>query len=252
MEDRRDLEVIRQQLNTIAEQLARLTEAAERQRAWDELAAELAPSLRAAHDTAREQLAEVQPHVNRDELWHLFRHLACSAGDISAVLEQLESLRDLLADAAPLTVEASETLIERLDDLERRGYFAIARELGAVLDRFVRELEPSLVRQWSAQVPAVVATARELGEMEAAGLAAHTLARLRAARQTPEAPPPSLGSLLRRLRQPEVRRGLALALELVAALGSASPARRADPETQSTRTDEGDPHAYRDIGRHAS
>ncbi len=240
MDDNQQLEAIQRQLDVIASQLARLADDAERQRPWSELASEIAPTLRTAHQAAQAQLAEIKPYVNQEDLFYLMRHFACNAGDLIAALEQLESLRDLVADAGPLTVEASESLIERLDELERRGYFAVAREVAALVDVFVRELDQASIRQWRAQVPELMAAAKDLGQPETMALAARVASRLRQALQKPIERPPSLWRLLMRLRQPEARRGLAIAVELLAALGATRHLDGASPEVDTDHAAKGD------------
>lgn len=208
-------------LDQLNERFERLAAAWEAQRPWHEVALDLAPTIQSGRAALATQLAAIEPYVDREELLELAKHLAASAGNIIAALDQLQNVRDLLSDAAPLTVEMSESLIERLDDLERRGYFALAKQLAYVLDCVVRQLDANEVRRLGDQIGPLFQTVRTMNQPEVRSLVAAAVAGLQAAGRASQAPPPSLWTILTRLRDPDLRRGLAAGLEFLRSLGAA-------------------------------
>lgn len=230
-------------LDQLNERFERLAAAWEAQRPWHEVALDLAPAIQSGRAALATQLAEIEPYVDRQELLELAKQLAASAGNIIAALDQLQNVRDLLSDAAPLTVEVSESLIERLDDLERRGYFALAKQLGYVLDCVVRQLGADEVRHLGDQIGPLFQALRAVNQPEVRSLAAKAVAGVQAAGRASQAPPPSLWTILTRLRDPDLRRGLAAGMEFLRSLGAAPvalgvggpPERKQDPSECSDR-----------------
>jgi hypothetical protein len=176
------LDRIAARLEALAE--AQAAERRERER-WADLVHELTPVAQAAMAMASDELAELNRDVGADDVTRFARTLVRSLPQLEALLAQLASAGELLHEVTSLTGDGMGALSDALARAEQRGYFAAARSGGAVLDRM------------------------------AAVLAAD------AADGAGPAEPPSALALLRQLRDPQTRRGLARALDLVRALGDA-------------------------------
>lgn len=136
-------------------------------------------------------------------------------------------LEDLVADVDPLLPEVTAAVVEQFDLLEQRGYMAFARETAGVLDRIVTSFGAEDVRQLGDQVVLILNTVRAMTQPEIMSLLGGLSGQLQAAERHPERMPDSTVGLLRQLRDPEVRRGLAIALSLLKQV--AQP--YADPES---------------------
>lgn len=131
----------------------------------------------------------------------------------------MSSTYDIHDTHAPV-VENEVAALHRLLDEQRRVLAEQTRMLQA-LDARREEIEELVVDMMPVANSAMLMATRALEAAEgstAKGWAVATLAELSSVR---DAPAPGLRELLRRLRTPDVRRGVALALTLLAAVGSA-------------------------------
>ncbi len=208
------LEALHAKLDRLVEQvdfLSREMEELRQQRElWTDLGRDLAPVMESLYLMAVEQLEELSPYVQLEDLWRLLLRFLRSARLLDQLLQELETLHDLLHDLGPVVHDASLLAINKLDELEKKGYFALLKELAQTLDALVTHIRPE-----------------DLQRLRAALLSA-----LEQARQAQEQPP-STWRLLQMMRDPDVRRGLALGLYLLKALGNGSAQAAAAPKNGS-------------------
>ena len=221
------VDLLTQQMQAQTDYIRALTEFTEaqmrRQREWDDLRADLTPIVNDLYLVAVEQMAELEPHVQLEDLLNLLKRLARNTRTIERMLDQLESLSDLLQDASPIVNEAVFSLIAQMDAMEQRGYFRLAREGQYVLDNIVAAFGPQDVRQLGDNIVTILTTIKEMTQPEVMTTVqslAHTVRRVEA---QPPAGPTSLWSLLKQMRDPQVRRGLALTMEILRTVGEEPP-----------------------------
>jgi len=164
--------------------------------------------------TASNELEEVAPHFETDDLVHLLKKLLRNTRNLSHMLDRLESLSDLLDDAAPLQKQAFLNLLASLDELDRRGYFTFLAELREVADRVVTSFSPEDVRLLGDNIVAILSTVRSFTQPE---ILSALNAALRVYRHLDDEVEGKVGfrRLLREARSPEARRGMMLGLTLL-------------------------------------
>ncbi|MER2599955.1 MAG: DUF1641 domain-containing protein [Caldilineales bacterium] len=218
------LQTLNAKVDALTAQMQQLTDYLEsqqrRQREWDELKADLTPIALDAYQVAVDQLAEIEPHVRLEDLLELLKRLARNTRSIEGLLDQLESLSDLSRDAMPIVNDAVLMSVQQLDALERRGYFRLAREGQYVLDNIVDNFGPDDVRQLGDNVVTILRTVKEMTQPEIMGMMRNLAGGLRQAEVNPETVDTSLRSLYRQLRDPQTRRGLAITLGMLRAMGA--------------------------------
>jgi chromosome segregation ATPase len=127
-----ELAAVNRKLDQLTAQVAFLAEEAEnarRQRMmWTDLQDDLSPIVRDLYDVAEEELTSLRPHVELDDLLHFVRRLARNVRTFNEMLDQLESAKDFLADAAPITRELIDEVTVQMDQMERKGYFGFVRQ----------------------------------------------------------------------------------------------------------------------------
>ncbi len=139
---------------------------------------------------------------------------------IAKQLQQLIDARqpwaDLTKDLGPITKAMMDTSVQQLAHLDERGYFAFANEMLYLLDRVVEDYDPAdlhALADSAANIldtvkvltqPAVLAAARDLAEVIAAG--------------EPK-PVGALGAVRRIGREKDIQRGLGFALDLLGTIG---------------------------------
>ncbi len=223
------LQELNQKIDLLATQVNYLSEqaqVAERQRNdRSELVRDVTPLANQAFELAVEQLEEVQEYIDLNDLLRLFKRLLRNGRNIEKMLDQLESLADLLETVGPLADDAFGKLVDLLSSLEAKGYFTFARGGGHVMDQLVASFSEQDLLKLGDSLPLVAGLVKEAAQP---GVIDFTQAALDQAKVELGKPvDTSYFGLLRQLRSPEVRRGLALTLRLLQVVGT-----QVNPQTQ--------------------
>jgi len=177
---------LNQKIDLLTSQVTYLTEQAgiiERQRVERaELVNDLTPLANQAFELTIEQLEEIQEYIDLSDLLRLFKRLLRNGRNLEKMLNQLESLSDLVETMSPLADEMFFKVVNSMADLEQKGYFALAREVRRIADNLVASM-----------------TEQELQSLDI-----------------------SYSSMLRKMRDPDTRRGLALTLRMLQVIGGQS------------------------------
>jgi uncharacterized protein YjgD (DUF1641 family) len=214
-------------IDALAAQVAYLSEQArqaERQRQErSELVRDLTPIADQAFHLAIEQLEEVQEYVDLSHLLRLFKRLLRNTPNLERMLDQLEAVSELADTLGPLGDQAFERAVQTLSDLERKGYFAFAREGVRLADTLVTSFNERDVRRLGDNIVLIANTVKDMTQPEVLNFVRSTL--LLAEHELEQPLDISTFGLLRQMGDPRVRRGLALTLRVLRAVGSqAEPA----------------------------
>jgi len=133
---------------------------------------------------------------------------------------ELEPLRDLAAEVGVLSGPAMDAVTSRVADLDERGYLGFARSGGRVVERIVASFDEDDVEALGDNVVLMLETLRDLTQPEILQLLRQTAGSVSHLDVPADATPPSTFALLKQLRDPEVRRGLARMLELLRTVGT--------------------------------
>lgn len=225
-----EMAAVNRKLDQLTAQVAFLAEEAEnarRQRMmWTDLQDDLSPIARDLYDVAEEEMASLQPHVELDDLLHFMRRLARNVRTFNEMLDQLESAKDFLADAAPITRELIDEVTVQMDQMERKGYFGFVRQGMYVADQIVTSFSEEDVRQLGDNVVLILNTVKALTQPEILNLANNLTSAFEEVENHAEELPTSLFGLLGQMRDPEVRRGLAVMMEVLKVISRQRPARK--------------------------
>lgn len=206
-------------LDRLTAQVAFLAEEAEiarRQRLiWSDLQEDISPIIRDLYNVAEEEMVTLRPHVELDDLLFFVRRLARNVRTFNGLLDQLESAKDFVADAAPLTKEMINEITGQLDQMERKGYFGFLRQGMYVADQIVTSFGEDDVRQLGDNVVLILNTVKALTQPEIMNLANNLTSAFEEAEDHAEELPTSLFGLLGQMRDPEVRRGLAVMMDVL-------------------------------------
>jgi uncharacterized protein YjgD (DUF1641 family) len=150
-------------------------------------------------------------------------HISQQLDELTAELRRERARRDaweeLLADAAPVARQALTSAIGRLDEAERRGYLGFARSGAGVVDRVVASFSEDDVEALGDNIVLILETVKEMTQPEVMAMLRRTVAEVSEPADDPTGPP-TLRALLRELRDPDVRRGLARLLAMLRTLGT--------------------------------
>ena len=181
----------------------------QRREAWVELLEDVRPITTQAFEMAVNQLDEVEEYVDLGDLGHLAKRLLRNTRNLEQLLDRMESMIELVDDAAPIGRTAFISLMQQLEQFEQKGYFAFGKEAAGIVDQVVSSFSPEDVHALGDNVVLILNTVKEMTQPEVLTMLRRTASAVR-----DEEPPAdiSLLSLLRQMRDPAVKRGLAKAL----------------------------------------
>jgi uncharacterized protein YjgD (DUF1641 family) len=212
---------LNQKIDALTTQVAYLTdqaELAERQRAdRAELMRDLTPIANEAFRLSVEQLEEIQEYVELGDLLRLVKRLARNGRNFEKMLDQLESMMDLAETVGPLANEAFGKAVDEMTKLERKGYFSFARGGMQIMDNVVTSFSEEDVNRFGDNVVLILNTVKDMTQPEIMNFVRNTL--LVAEQEIDKPVDISYLGLTRMMRDPEVRRGLALTMRVLQVVG---------------------------------
>jgi hypothetical protein len=221
------LDALEAKLDLLTEQMAVLTaDAVERRRRHDvfeELTGDLAKVSEDAMSMATRELDSLSQTADLADTLRLLRRLVEVAPTLERALVGLSAVAELVDEAAPLGSDVMALLTERLDAADRKGYFRFASASIGVVDRVVTNFDEHDVEQLGDNVVAMLEALREVTQPEMLAFLARMIDAVKTEQRAVDAEPtepPSLWSLARQVRDPDVRRGMARALHTLRAVSS--------------------------------
>jgi hypothetical protein len=189
-------------------------------RATQEQKKGLPPQIDQAFKTLLLELADADNEYRVDDLAFLIKKGLRSINNLTFALDQLENLIELVRTAEPLLKVTIPAIIASLDRLERQGLFAMGLGLLGALERVAERHEPAELARLGDVLSVVLD----------AGCRLTSPASLRFLEQALSVPSRvdldqtrevTIGGLFKAMRDPKVRQGLGVMLELTRALAPA-------------------------------
>lgn len=207
---------LNRKIDLLTSQVALLTEEAlqqqRRRQEWQELQNDLTPIASDLFRISVNELEEVESYVQLEDILRLFKRLLRNTHNLEQMLDQLESTMAMIQEISPLSQDAFLTLMTRLDEAERKGYFTFVRAGMGVMENVVTSFSEEEVRQLGDNVVLILQTVKEMTQPEIMSMVRQSVEVLR------EEDPPenvSLFSLIRQMNDPEVKRGLSKTLSVL-------------------------------------
>ena len=215
----RKLDLLAQNVAALGEQVQFLTEKAyddrRRQREFDEFKEDVTPVVSDMYAMTVEQLEEIQAYVQLEDVLALAKRVARNTRTFNEMLGQVESMYDLWKDLTPLSKEMVDGLTMQLSVMEQKGYFGFAKQGAYVMDQIVTSFSEDDVRQLGDNVVLILNTVKALTQPEMMNLINNLTQGFQEVEGQPDELPTSMFGLLREMRDPEVRRGLAITMAML-------------------------------------
>ena len=216
-----------EKLDLLMVQVAALTEEMAAQRAIREqvsdLVGELAPVTSGAMELATRELQDLQDDVTAEDIGRFARTVVRAMPTMEKLVAQLDSLQDLAQTVVPLGSGAMETLTGTLETLDEKGYGAFARGGAAIADKVVTSFTEDDVKALGDNVVLILNTLKEMTQPEIMTMLRRTMLTVQEVEET-HVDPPSMFALVKSMRDPQTRRGLAKVLSMLHTVGEESPA----------------------------
>ena len=221
------LDALEAKIDLLADQMAVLTaDAVDRRRrrdVFDELTGDLAQVSEGALAMATRELDSLAQTADLADTLRLLRRLVEVAPTLERMLGGLSVAAELVDDAVPLTSDVLAMLTDRLDAVDRKGYFDFAIAALGVADRVVTNFDADDVDQLGDNVVTMLEALREVTQPEMLAFLARMIDAVKAEQLAVSAEPsepPTLWALVRQVRDPDVRRGMARALHTLRAVSA--------------------------------
>lgn len=212
---------LQEQIDSINRKLDRILEEIDLQQRhrheMEDLKADLTRVGKDLYQTALVELEDVHDSLNTGDILYLGKKVLRNISTITATFEQLESIRDFFQDAAPLARDSFIDVMNRLDEFDRKGYFAFMKEVGKVLDRVITAFSVEDVRSLGDNVVTMLTTVKNLTQPEILHSINNAMAVYKNLDITVQ-DDISLMALLREFNSPEAKKGMAYALRVLKAV----------------------------------
>lgn len=209
-------------LDLLTRQVAYLTaqaQQAERARASrDELMRDLMPVANDAFHIATQELEEVQEYVDLHDLLRLFKRLLRNTPVLERMLDQLESMSELADTMLPLSDQAFAQAVDTLQRMDEKGYFVFAQGGLQIADNIVTSFTPDDVKKLGDNIVLILNVVKDMTQPEIMRFVHNTL--LVAEQEIEKPVDTSLPALIKQMRDPNVRRGLALTMRVMSVIGA--------------------------------
>jgi len=206
---------LNRKLDYLTEQVACLTEEVQQQRqrrqTWEGWQEDLSPVLNDVMRLSVHQLEEIEGEFQIEDLIRLLKRLLRQTRNLEQLLDQLEGGLEMWQDVSPLSREAFLTLLERLGDLERKGYFVFFNGGLDIIERIVTSFNEEDVRQLGENIVLILQTIKEMTQPEIMNFMRNTAMAVK----EEEPADVSLLSIVRQLNDPAVKKGLAKTLNVL-------------------------------------
>ena len=194
--------------------------------------------MRVGHDlykTAVEELEEIHDEVSTGDIAFLGKKLLRNVNNITHTFEQLENVRGFIEDFAPVSRQLSLDAMQKLHEMDSKGYFEFLREGTRALDNVVTSFTPEDVRNLGDNLVTILNTIKNLTQPDMLQAINNALNVYKKLDITVEEDV-SLRKLLREMNSPEVKRGLAFMVEFLKNLANRPPETGATTGTTLTTT----------------
>jgi len=127
--------------------------------------------------------------------------------NINEFLDTLESVNDFLKDVSPIARQVGLDAIQKMNELEQKGYIEFFKELSKVLENIVTHFTPQDVKELADNSVTILETVKGMTQpdmLSAMNNAVNVFKNL----DTKDIPEYSLWKALKELRSPEMKKGL--------------------------------------------
>lgn len=202
---------IQEQINEINQKLDLVLdfvkEQSQKSRRMDDLMTDVSIiGMDAWHDLV-EELDNQAIELDLTEVKMLIFRLLKNVRNFNQIMLTIDSISDLIKDASPLVREASIELINKLHELEQKGYFKFFRETGVIMDNIISHYSVEDLRALSENIIAILETIKNFTQPEMLSSLNNALSVYKNL-DPKEIKEYSLWKLLREMNTPEMKRNI--------------------------------------------
>jgi len=198
------LQTIDKKLDLISEELAVVRRQREE---LNELKQDLTIITKDLFSTAVDEFEDIAPFVQTGDFLHLLKKILQNTRNITNVMTQFESGLDFFADVKPISKDLFNNILEKLNDLDQKGYFQFIKELMNVADRVVEHFSEEDVKLLGDNIIIILETVKELTQPEMLTAINNAVGIYQNLDPT-DTPQYSIWKVMRELNTPEMKKGI--------------------------------------------
>jgi len=153
------------------------------------------------------ELDKAGVEVDGDALKGTAIRLIRNVDNINEFLDTLESINDFLSDATPIARQVGLDAIEKMNELDQKGYIEFFRELTKIMENVVNHFSVDDVRELADNIVIILETVKGMTQpdvLKAMNNGVDVFKNL----NTRDIPEYSLWKAMKEMRSPEMRKGL--------------------------------------------
>ena len=198
------LQSIDKKLDLISEELAVVRKQREE---FNELKDDLTLIAKDVLSATINEFEDIAPFVQTGDFLHLLKKILQNTKNITNVMIQFESALDFLEDAKPVGKELFNDILEKLNDLDQKGYFQFIKGLINVADRVVEHFSEEDVKLLGDNIITILETVKGLTQPEMLS-ALNNAVGIYQNLDTTDIPQYSIWRVMRELNTPEMKKGI--------------------------------------------
>ncbi len=172
-----------------------------------------------------EELDEIHGEIESGDIVHLGKKLLRNVNNFTVLLEQLENVRDFAQDFMPLSRDIMLRGMEKMDEMDRKGYFDFLREGGRIVDNIVTSFSAEDARLLADNIVTIMDTVKNLTQPDMLGAIDNAVVVYKNLDFTVEEEVSVFG-LIRKMNSPEIKRGLAILVQFLQNLSEQQAAKK--------------------------
>jgi uncharacterized protein YjgD (DUF1641 family) len=163
------------------------------------------------------ELEDVHDYLKTGDILYLGKKLLRNVNTMTLMFEQIESFRDFAQDVSPLAREVFLDFLRKMDEFDRKGYFAFAKEFSAVADKVVTSFSANDVKALGDNIVTILNTVKTLTQPDVLHVVSNAVNVYKKLDIEVEKEV-SMFTLLKELNTPEMKRGLSFAIKFLKSL----------------------------------
>ena len=183
-------------------------------REMDDLKDDLMRIGKDVYRSAVVELEEIHDEVQTGDILYLGKKLLRNVNNMTRMFERVEGLKDFFLDFSPISRELFIDVMHKLDEFDRKGYFEFMKELSKAFDNIVTSFTLQDVKQLSGNIVTIMDTVKNLTQPDML----HTINNAISVYKNLDIEVEekvSLLALLKQMNSPELKRGIAFAIQFL-------------------------------------
>lgn len=209
-----DIKALNQKIDFLTDQVMSLTT---RLKAFDEFKEDVALFANDAFKEVVNFLADVDFHFRSEEFVQLMKKVMRNIGNFSRIMDQLQSMTELVEDVSPLAKEIFHDMVEKFQELEKDGLFRSMESALKAMKRLNENFTPEEIEQMGDNHVRLIKISNRFTSSENLDKLEMIAQQLQDLNQE-ERKKVSLFKILKKARNPEVLQSVDLMLDLAVTL----------------------------------